>query len=209
MANMSNEKINGQYLFEVINFCPTKRECSPAFSVGGHSWNLDIFPVDNEFLGFYLVHKSDKPIKASYSISVRCQRSGGNDHVWVDPDGIVEFMPDGDEDSRWGNEEFISFRQLMDPGEGYVVAGTMLLVIDVTVHGPDCAVSYQANNTSGYDNRLVALIQNEDSGAADLIDYVDQDIGEIMKGGISNTVNEVTKRKQNRLVSAALNTRYR
>lgn len=247
MAHLKNEIVAGQFGFTINAFSRTTNVMSPPFKLAGHSFRLHVFPVYDEFVGFSLIHLSPTAVDVSYSISLKCQNlsisknmkktgvegdcvdgpvvedagyelwTEEGDYRWVDPDGRITFAEKDHEDSKWGNEEFISMDILFDPSNGLITDGAAAIgckvafLIDLTIHGSDSLLSYKADNNSNYDTKLIELITDEDCNPYDLMSYVDNDIEGIMKNSAtSNVRNELVKKKQNRLVSTALyNSQYK
>jgi hypothetical protein len=115
---------------------------SKVYSLYGNLWQLKVMPNGNlaqtsDFVGILLVNKSDRPIHAHYSISLKNQRKTGKDVTWTDPDGEVLFGSIDSGDDYWGCDDFISRAELEDPGAGFLVDDALVVTVEVTAKNVD------------------------------------------------------------------------
>lgn len=86
----------------------------------GNSWQLVIYPrgsltENSPFVEAHLINKTNRDIRARYTISLLNQSTCEYDFSWSDPDGMVLFRRHGDDDDYWGNCEYIELEKLEAP----------------------------------------------------------------------------------------------
>lgn len=115
---------------------------SKVYSLFGNLWQLKVMPNGNlahtsAFVGILLVNKSDRPIHACYSITLKNQGKKGQDVSWSDPDGEVLFGAIDSGDDYWGCDDFISRADLEDPEAGFLVDDALVVTVEVTAKNVD------------------------------------------------------------------------
>lgn len=114
---------------------------SKVLSLYGNLWQIKVMPNGNlaqssDFVGIFLVNRSDRPIKACYTITLKNQHNGRN-VVWTDPDGEVLFGATDSGDDYWGCDDLILRTELENPEEGFIIDDSLVITIQVTAKNVD------------------------------------------------------------------------
>lgn len=114
---------------------------SKIYSLFGNFWQVRVLPNGDlsqrsDWVAVLLVNKSDRPIHASYSITLKNQLEGA-DITWTDPDGKLLFGAKDSGDDYWGCDELILQCELEDESNGFLVDDTVELVVHITARNQD------------------------------------------------------------------------
>ncbi|KAK1577558.1 hypothetical protein Q3G72_022792 [Acer saccharum] len=128
------------YLIEIESFSLLKASkisfTSDAFDAGDYKWNIVLYPVGYRrgkgnsisiFLSQSSIH-SDTKFVVKFILRVKDQNNGN--HVRIEDNHL--FAPN---DNNWGRNRFLSFADLDDPKQGFLVDDTLIIEAEVTFLG--------------------------------------------------------------------------
>ncbi|KAK1426169.1 hypothetical protein QVD17_14838 [Tagetes erecta] len=149
-----NETQVSRFTWSIENFSRqnSKKLYSDVFVVGGYKWRVLIFPKGNnvEHLSMYLdvADFTNLPFNwsryAHFSLAVVNQM---NNDLTIKKDAQHQFHG---RESDWGFTSFMPLSELYDPGKGYLVNDTCVIVADVSVRKMVDYWSYDSKKETGY-----------------------------------------------------------
>ena len=138
------QKHSGSYTFRIEGYSGLSSAVgisteSPEFRLCGHCWQLRIFPggsleTHKNFVSYYLASKSTRQARASYRLSVKCQKIGGTDETFSSS-GVRMFEAKGTQIDGWGRDKFMLISSLKDPVLGFYVNDIVVFKVEITVFG--------------------------------------------------------------------------
>lgn len=116
---------------------------SKVMSLFGNLWQIRVLPYgdhlvqSSDAIGIILVNRSERPVRASYSITLKNQCGVGSDITWTDPDGEVLFGTPDTGDNYWGCDEFIPRNKLENHDAGFLLDDSLHFVVHITARNRD------------------------------------------------------------------------
>ena len=156
-------KQTGSYTFRIEGYSGLSSAVgvsteSPEFRLCGHCWQLRIFPggsleAHKNFVSYYLASKSTRQARASYKLSVKCQKVDGSDETFSSS-GVRLFEAKGTQIDGWGRDKFMPISNLNDPILGYYVNDIVIFKVEITVFGSllTCDIPIVSKRTLNHSN---------------------------------------------------------
>ncbi|KAI3943833.1 hypothetical protein MKW92_013755 [Papaver armeniacum] len=136
-ANRGNNVISSSiYRWRIENVSKWKEEnhLSPIFSIGCHKWVCNL----NSYLSFYVSAVECKNSRyAKFSLAVLDQTNNRNTLRKDTKGRMIRFKED---ERDWGFEEFIQFRQLHDPSNGYIVDDACIIEVQLYTNSTEDSI---------------------------------------------------------------------
>jgi hypothetical protein len=118
---------------------------------------------DDGIVSVRLVNMSNKSVRAAYCITIKSRIRGKDDLKFSDPDGIVLFEPNGEND-QWGTDDLISTDELMDPILGLYLEDKIIINLELELF-QDLAIDLTPLSKAIYgaegSNDLIKLAKND------------------------------------------------